>query len=333
MYSFLRIVVAVLLVSVIVFTITNPLEDQHVAIFSSTGERFPARKVILFPQILETSSLAYDDGSGTFYTTVDKGKPHIIQFRLDGEKVQIVRADTIIGLKRNYDFEGIEIVDRPGQSRYLQISTERFRRSDSIVNPAVKFSDFTYLPDLSFAVKPEGMDENNNFEAVTFDPVNDLIILGKERQPYALYGRREGEPAFQIFTESEFTAPYERFVDSVLGSIIPADRLAILKQVSISGMAFDKGTGNLLILNRYGRAIVSLKLIKDSSHHWQVVDIWPYDGVDDASAEGVTPAMLVYGIAEGLAVWTEHGKRQVGIITDPGVGERPTLYVFPYPHK
>jgi uncharacterized protein YjiK len=333
MYSFSRIVVAALLVSVIAFTITNPLEDQPVAIYTSSGERFPATKVILFPHLVETSSLTYDDSSGTFYTTIDKGKPHIIQFRLDREKVQIVRTDTIIGLKRNYDFEGIEIVDRPGQPRYLQISTERYRRSDSIVNPAVKLSDLTYLPELSFAVKPDGMDENNNFEAVTLDPVNDLVILGKERQPYALYGRKEGEPAFRIFTESEFAVPYERFVDSVLGAVLPADRLAILKQVSFSGMAFDHTTGKVLVLNRYGRAVISVRLIYNSSYHWQVVDIWPYDGIDDASAEGVTPAMLVYGLAEGMAVWSEQGKRQVAIITDPGVGGRPTLYVFPYPRK
>jgi uncharacterized protein YjiK len=252
---------------------------------------------------------------------------------LDGDAVKIIRADTIDGLKRNYDFEGIEFVDHPGRPRYLQISSERFRRNDSIVNPAVNLDNFTYLTDLSFAVKPKGMGENNNFEAVTYEPVAELLILGKERQPYALYGRRPGEPAFQIFTESEFAAPYERFADSVLGPIIPADRLAILKQVSISGMAFDKETGNVLVLNRFGRSIISIQLTNDSNYMWQVVDIWPYDGIDDASADGIAPPALVYGIAEGLAVWTEEYKRYVGIITDPGVGGRPTLYVFPYPRR
>lgn len=331
MLNLFRVLILILLAIVITFTVTNPIEEQSAAIFASSGKRYPARQIVSFPIIMETSSLTYDDSSASFYTTADKGRPHIIQFRLDGEKVDLIRADTIKGLAKNFDFEGIELVARPGQPRYLQISTERFRRHDSIVNPAVSLSDFTYLPDKSFAVRPQGMGQNNNFEGVTYSPSLDLFLLAKERQPFGLYGRQFGKSAFAIFGEEEFTPAYLRFVDSMLSPVLPADRMAILREISFSGLAFDIPSNNLLILNRFGRSVISVKLAQDSILRWQVVDVWPYEGVDDAKVESTPPASLIYGLAEGIAVWGEGEARSIGLITDPGTGGRPTLYVFPYP--
>ncbi len=333
MLRLFQILIALMLVAAVAFTLTNPLGEDGPAIYGSNGKRYAAKQQIGFPIIMETSSLAYDDSSGTFYTTGDKSRPHIVQFRLKGRKVEVIRADTISGIRRNFDFEGIEIVARRGQPRYLQISTERLRRKDSVLNPAVTLDSFKYLPDISIALRPEGMGQNNNLEAVTYIPKFDLLLFGKERVPFGLYGRENGGEQFRIFGQSDFLKVYERWVDSVMSPIVPVDRLALLKGVAISGLAYDSVTNTVLVLNRFGRSIIQLRLTKDSKYHWELVDVWPYAGIDDATAESVSPIALVYGLAEGLAIFGQGDDRALTVITDPGQDGRPTLYVFPIPRR
>lgn len=331
MFKLFQILIALLLVAAVAFTISEPIGENGPAIYSSSGKRFAASQVVGFPIIMETSSLAYDDSSGTFYTTGDKSRPHLVQFRLKGRNVEIVRADTISGMRRNFDFEGIEIVARPGHPRYLQISTERLRRKDSVLNPAVTLDGLKYLPDSSIAIKPDGMGQNNNLEAVTYIPSMDLFLFGKERVPFGLYGRQPGGEQFRIFGEGDFLKVYEHWVDSTMSEILPVDRLALLKGVAISGLAYDSITNTVLVLNRFGRSIIQLRLTYDSTFHWQLVDVWPFAGIDDATAETVSPIALVYGLAEGLAIFGKPDNRSLAIITDPGPDARPTLYVFPVP--
>ncbi|MBK7143537.1 MAG: SdiA-regulated domain-containing protein [bacterium] len=331
MLNLFRVLVLIVLVTVISFAITSPVEDSLAALYSAGGKRFPARKIVAFPLILETSSLAYDDSSGTFYTTADKGKPHIMQFRVKGKEVEIIRADTIKGIKRNYDWEGIELIAPPKGPRFLQLSTERFRQKDAIVNPAVSLDSFTNLPDQAFVVKAEGIGQNNNFESVTYLPPFELFLFGKERQPIGLYGARNGQPAFKIFGQTEFQFAHDRFIDSALGSNYAVDRISVLKGIAFSGMAYDNQTGNLLILNRFGRSVISVRLTEGSTFGWQIVDVWPYDGIDDESDESLEPGSLIYGVGEGLAVYGTGEERTLAIITDPGKDNRPTLYLFPYP--
>lgn len=57
----------------------------------------------------------------------------------------------------------------------------------------------------------------------------------------------------------------------------------------------------------------------------------PYQGIDEADIEELEPAMVVFGVAEGLAVWGKGKDKRLAIITDPGTRGQPTLYIFSFP--
>ncbi|MFZ1682907.1 MAG: SdiA-regulated domain-containing protein [Candidatus Zixiibacteriota bacterium] len=308
-------------------------EKPRVGIISISGTYQAAIKQYPFPLTVETSSLYYDESDHTFYTTADKGPVHLMKFKLEKDSIKIIRSGAIKGLARNYDLEGVTIAGEK-KDRYLLISTERWRKKDSIVIFGADLKNWTYLPDKTFAVTTPGIKENNNFEGVTYDSHAKSIYFVKEHTPYALFSKPEsGSSVTTIFSEAGFQPFYDRFVDSVFSKILDTSTIRRLHPVAFADIAYDADTENLLILNRFGRAIIQVKLTEGEKPGWTIVSVWPYFGVDDTSVPGLTDEDYLFGQAEGLAVVGHGSGRTLALIRDPGTGNRSILTLFPYPGK
>jgi uncharacterized protein YjiK len=308
-------------------------EKPGVGIISMSGTYHSAIKQYPFPLIVETSSLFYDESDRTFYTTADKGPIHLMKFKLEKDSIKILQSGAIKGLARNYDLEGVTIVGDK-RDRYILISTERWRKKDSIVIFGADLKSWTCLPAKTFAVTTPGIKENNNFEGVTYDAHTNEIYFVKEHTPYALFSKPEsGSTVTTIFSEADFQPVYDRFVDSVFSKILDTSTIRRLHPVAFADIAYDADTEDLLVLNRFGRAIIQVKVTEGDKPGWTIVSVWPYFGIDDTSVPGLTSEDYLFGQAEGLAVVGHGSGRTLALIRDPGTGNRSILTLFSFPGK
>ncbi|WP_263144540.1 SdiA-regulated domain-containing protein [Pseudomonas sp. RIT-PI-AD] len=122
----------------------------------------------------ETSDLTYNPLSGTLYTVTGK-KPLLVELSREGE---VLRSIPLIGFSNP---EGVAMMEDGN----LAITDER-RRTLSLVRvnaltTEINAADATEY-DLGF---PES--RNKGFEAIAWDPAQGRLLLGKEREPRALY--------------------------------------------------------------------------------------------------------------------------------------------------
>lgn len=300
-------------------------------LFSIAGcEKFEGKKYP-FPINLETSSLTYDPSDSSFYTTIDKGSPHIVHFRIENDRIRIIRQDNIIGLTSNFDFEGIEIAgDETG--RHLFISTEKFTSFDTLTCFSVDWETWEFEQDNVFKLKLNGAGPNNNLEGIAFNPRLRLFYLAKERQPYALYTYSKSAGQKLLFDETEFYQALTAYIDSVSPGCLNPRRKESLKLVSLSGLDFDQSTGHLFALNRYGRSVLELEISPFPGNKFNIVAIYAFRGVDfDRFDRKEVQGIEHFGMAEGLAILGSGPNRKLALITDPGPGSQSHLFIFPFP--
>jgi len=306
--------------------------QEHLAcIYSPQGNKVQAVFSAPFPLLVETSALVYDPDDSSFFTTADKGEPHLIQFRLVSDSIEILRAGVVQGLDGNYDFEGVELVRDSLGSKLLMISTERLWEKDSLVCFGVDTDSFALVEDRRFRILPLGAGRNNNLEGICHDPTNDWYYVAKERGPCGLYAWSEPVGQIEIFRGSEFEMRLMRFLFDSMAGKVSEHRLESLGLVSLSGLAFDRETGHLLMLNRYGRSVIELDVYPQEEQPYQILSVLPFEGIDCDffTLQGISDRDR-YGLAEGLAVFGNGDQKKLAIITDPGANQRPHLFVFPY---
>ena len=284
-----------------------------------------------FPAKFESSSLVFDPADNSFYTTLDKGSPHIVHFRLQDEAIELLRQDNVVGLTGNFDFEGIEIAgDETG--RHLYIATEKFTSFDTLTCFSVDWETWEFEPNNIFKLQLEGAGPNNNLEGIAFDPDHRIFYLAKERQPFALYTYSEKSGQELVFDETDFVQSLTHFLDSIETDCLTDRRRESLKLTSLSGLDFDQLTGHLFALNRYGRAVIELEISPFPGNRFNIVAVYPFKGVDfdHFDRKGIA-GIRHYGMAEGLAIYGSGRSRQLALVTDPGPGNRSHLIIFPFP--
>jgi uncharacterized protein YjiK len=276
--------------------------------------------------------LTYDPVDGTFYTTADKSEPHIYQFRLVGDSIEILRSGEVRGLDGNQDFEGIVLVENQ-RERLLYISTEKFWQDDSLACFAVMLDDFTYRPDLSFRIRPEGAGGNNNLEGIAYDPATERFYIGKERQPHGLYSWSRPDGQREIAVGAGFDSVYAEAVEKLSGKVSP-ERLESLKLMGFAGLTWDEAHSTLLILNRYGRCLIVVEITPERAPGFRIVALRLLDGIDfDAFWRDDISDRDRYGLAEGMTLFESERVTYLAIIQDPGPGHLPRPFVLPYVHE
>lgn len=315
----------------------GPADSRWPRLHTRSGETIPASHALSFPLKLETSSLAWDSTDKTFYTTIDKGEPHIVQFRLAGDSLQIVRSGTIPNMDANYDFEGIDIAFRSDGPDLLYISTERRWKNDSLRIWVIDKQSWQIDSAASFSILPEGTAVNNNLEGLALGFGNMLIFLGKERQPawLGVHDMMNLQATYGLLAESAFVS----WLDSLahIRATSTGRALAsVAPQIAISGLAFQLPHFGLYVLNRYGRSIIRCERVNACADviTFSPMSLLTYTGIDydDFTQPGISDKDK-YGLAEGIALCVVDEVPSIAILTDPGPGAYPYFVLFPDPWR
>ncbi len=314
----------------------NPSAGGEAHFLHPDGSTHAALVSVDFPLIRETSSLTWDSATGAFYTTPDKGEPNLVVFALDSDSIRILRQDTIPDLPHWPDLEGIEFVPDERLGRVLQISTENVWSNGQLTAFCIDPVTCTVLSSGALLASPPVAGGRNTFmEGFTYHPGRDAWVVSWEREPVGLlFVDRTDTTRRATVDEKTLSSRYSALVDAQYGDQLSPPELFRLHQVSLAGLAYDPVLDRVLLLNRLGRSIVTLRLDSVAASGWKLDEIYPYYGVDiDDPAVGPDSDLPWYGLAEGLAVARVHGQDSWVIITDPGSGNRPRLVAYPAPGR
>lgn len=174
----------------------------------------------------EASDLSYNPRSGTLFTVTGK-LPMLVELSREG---QVLRRIALNGFANP---EGVAVLE----DGRLAIVDER-RRSLSIVELADDALSLDFQSASTFDLGFEGSG-NKGFEGIAWDPGNQRLLLGKERQPTALFSL--GSDGRQLLGEHL--------------QALPSHGLGMR---NLSALALDPHTGHLLALSAQSSLLLEL---------------------------------------------------------------------------
>lgn len=175
----------------------------------------------------ETSDLAYNPVTRTLFTVTGK-KPLLGELSLDGE---VLRVIPLLGLENP---EGVAVLPNGN----VAVTDER-RNSLTIFHVDPQTHELSTAKLASFDLGHLGEKSNKGFEGIAWDPAQQRLLLGRERDPMTLFSwASNGSPA-------------------LLGNMqeLPSDQLYMR---NLSALSVDPRTGHTLVLSAESHLLLEL---------------------------------------------------------------------------
>jgi uncharacterized protein YjiK len=177
------------------------------------------------------SGLTFNDKRNTLFTVLNK-ESKIIEFDLQGN---LIREVSVVGAE---DMEGITYVEG---NRYV-IADERDNRLVQIeLEDDATVIDITSAPKINLGINVAG---NKNFEGVSWDDVNNRLLVVKER-----------DPKYIMSVTGFFNADLSKPLNIQIRKIEAFDQAIKWAMRDLSSVTFHSETGHLLLLSDESRLI------------------------------------------------------------------------------
>jgi uncharacterized protein YjiK len=233
--------------------------------------------------LANASGLTFNDKRNTLFTVLNK-ESKIIEFDIEGN---IIREVAVIGAE---DLEGITHVEG---NRYV-IADERDNRLVQIeLEDDASVIDITNAPKINLGINAAG---NKNFEGVSWDDVNNRLLVVKER-----------DPKYIMSVTGFFNADLSKPLNIQIQKIEAFDSAIKWAMRDLSSVTFHSDTGHLLLLSDESRLI---KEYGEDGKALSALALW----------KGFHGLQAHVPQAEGIAVGPD---KSIYIMSEPNL-----LYVF-----